>query len=74
MAATDRGAGASSWGRAGSPRDFDYGIGDDLDNAVQSVRREIAAGIRRAAARHTTAPPEVQLAYETAARLAEHGR
>ena len=74
--ATDRVAGAvaGEQDRRMSPRDFDYGIGDELDNAVQQVRRQIAAGIRRTAAQHAAASPDVRLAYEAAARLAEGGR
>ena len=52
-----------------SVRDFDYGVGDDLIQARQRERVEIAARIRGAAAAEVTL--EVRRAYERAARLAE---
>jgi hypothetical protein len=52
-----------------SVRDFDYGVGDDLVQARQHERAEIAARIRRAAGPELMA--EVRQAYERAARLAE---
>ena len=52
-----------------SVRHFDYGVGDDLVQARQHERVEIAARIRRAAAAEVTL--ELRQAYEQAARLAE---
>jgi hypothetical protein len=55
---------------ADSVRDFDYGLGDDLRNAVRQAKTEIAAQIRRAA-RADVDVPGVRRAYEAAARIAE---
>jgi len=52
-------------------RHFDFGIGDDVDNGVQEVRRRIAAQIRCAAALEPHWSSEVLLAYEKAAKIAE---
>jgi hypothetical protein len=52
-------------------RDFDYGIGDDIDTALQQLRAEIAAQIRRAASNDIDAPTSVRLAYERAVLIAE---
>jgi hypothetical protein len=52
-------------------RDFDYGVGDDLYNAVERLRMEIASRIRRSASLHTGATREERAAYELAARIAE---
>ena len=54
-----------------SIRDFDYGLGDDLRNAVREAKTEIAAQIRRAARAEGDAAPAVRRAYEAAARIAE---
>lgn len=55
-------------------RDFDYGVGDDIDTAVQQVRTEIAARIRRAADLSPEASDRLRLVYELAARIAEDSR
>ena len=55
-------------------RDFDYGTGDDIDDAVQKLRAEIAAQIRRAALADIDAPGQVRHAYEIAVRIAEGAR
>lgn len=52
-------------------RNFDYGIGDDLEQSRGEVRREIAAQIRRAARQQGGSSPQEQSAYERAARIAE---
>ena len=54
-----------------SSRDFDYGVDDDVRYAVEQVRAEIAASIRHAARRGSTATGQDQFAYEIAARIAE---
>jgi hypothetical protein len=54
-----------------SSRDFDYGVGDDLYNAVERVRLEIASRIRWAASLQSGATREERAAYELAARIAE---
>jgi len=54
-------------------RDFDYGVGDDIDTAVQRLRAEIAAQIRQAASSDTDAPAPVRRAYERAVLIAEGG-
>lgn len=55
-------------------RDFDYGVGDDLHNAVERMRTQIATSIRQAAALNRTATPDVRAVYELAARIAETAR
>ncbi len=52
-------------------RDFDYGVGDDIDTAVQQVRTQIAARIRRAADLSPEVGGRHRLVYELAARIAE---
>jgi hypothetical protein len=52
-------------------RDFDFGVGDDIDNAVQQLRAKIASGIRQAARVNRIATHAERLAYEMAARIAE---
>ena len=52
-------------------RDFDYGVHDEVRNAVEQTRGEIAARIRRAAYSSPTATREDRYAYELAARIAE---
>lgn len=61
--------GLATW----SSRDFDYGVGDDLDSAVRQVCRRIADQIRSAAPSPPRAAQAEQLAYEQAARIAEQG-
>ena len=55
-------------------RDFDYGIGDDVDNAVQRLRAEIVARIRQAASLDVDAPRQVRHAYEVAMEIAKGAR
>ncbi|GAA1436858.1 hypothetical protein GCM10009616_37600 [Microlunatus lacustris] len=55
-------------------RDFDYGVGDDLRQAQQQVRVEIAARIRDAARRDPSETPGEKRIYELAARIAERWR
>lgn len=55
-----------------SSRDFDYGVGDELHQAVRQVRLQIAQEIRHAAQPAST-PFAVQEALERAARIAERG-
>jgi hypothetical protein len=52
-------------------RDFDYGVGDDIDNAVQRTRAEIAARIRQAASSDVDAPSYARRIYDLAIRIAE---
>ena len=52
-----------------SSRDFDYGVHDEVRQAVEQLRAEIAIRIRRAAYLDPTATGWV--AYEIAARIAE---
>jgi hypothetical protein len=52
-------------------RDFDYGIGDDVDNAVQTARAAIVAQIKRAAQVDADASIQVRRAYEVAVQIAE---
>jgi len=54
-------------------REFDYGVGDDLDAALREVRSQIADQIRQAASSASSPTGAEQLAYEQAARIAEHG-
>lgn len=53
-------------------RDFDYGVGDELDTALRRARRQIADEIRRAAAADPSLTPDAERAYEQAARVAEN--
>ena len=53
-----------------SARDFDYGVHDEVRNAVEHLRGEIAARIRRAALRPGATRAD-RSAYELAARIAE---
>jgi hypothetical protein len=54
-------------------RDFDYGIGDDIDCALQQLRATIAAQIRQAIGPETD--PRIRNAYERAIEIAEgHSR
>jgi hypothetical protein len=57
-----------------SSRDFDYGVHDEIRYAVERLRAEIAARIRDAAERDSTATSQDQFAYELAARIAESTR
>ena len=52
-------------------RDFDYGVGDDLRDLERRVRRQIAAGIRKAAWLDGVTTQQERLAYEHAACIAE---
>jgi len=52
-------------------RDFDYGVGDDLRQAQQQLRTEIAARIRAAARLDPTETPREKRIYELAALIAE---
>lgn len=52
-------------------REFDYGIGDDIDDAVQKIRATIVAQIKRAALVDINAPVQVRRAYELAVSIAE---
>ena len=52
-------------------RDFDYGVHDEVRNAVDQLRGEIAARIRQAANSNPTATREDRYAYELAAQIAE---
>jgi hypothetical protein len=52
-------------------RDFDFGVGDDIDNALQQLRAKIANGIRQEARVNRVATHGERLAYEMAARIAE---
>ena len=61
--------GFRTWGS----RDFDYGVGDELESAVRRVRSQIADQIRLAAGSATSVTPAERLAYERAARIAEQG-
>ena len=54
-----------------SSRDFDYGVDDEVRYAVERLRGEIAARIRQAAKRDSTAMGQDHFAYELAARIAE---
>jgi phosphopantothenate synthetase len=66
-------AGDRRWDAAAEhrAREFDYGVGDDQDEAARNARRAAAAEIRRAAASEPGCSPAVLAAYERAARLAE---
>jgi hypothetical protein len=55
-------------------RDFDYGVGDDVDNAVRQLRAEIVERLEQAALRATDAHREVRNAYEVAIRIARESR
>jgi hypothetical protein len=50
-------------------RDFDYGIGDDVDSALQQLRAAIADQIRQAIGPETS--PQIRSAYERASQIAE---
>lgn len=50
-------------------RDFDYGIGDDIDSAQQQLRVAIADQIRQAIGPETS--PQIRSAYERAIQIAE---
>ena len=50
-------------------RDFDYGIGDDIDGARQQLRATIAAQIRQAIGPETD--PRIRNAYERAIQIVE---
>ena len=48
-------------------RDFDYGIGDDIDCALQQLRATIAAQIRQTIGPKTD--PQIRNAYERAIQI-----
>jgi hypothetical protein len=54
-----------------SAREFDYGVGDEVDTARRQIRTTIAWQIRRAAERDPMASHQVKLAYELSAQIAE---
>ena len=62
--------GSQRLARDWTSREFDYGIGDEVDMAVRQVRNEIAAQIRREAKAEQAVFAD-HAAYETAARIAE---
>lgn len=72
--ASDPTTGPEARGPGVGTRDFDYGVGDDLRQAEQQVRAEIAARIRAAARLDPSETPREKRIYELAARIAEGAR